>query len=67
MVVLPEYSDVKLTLPYRREGKKTIPKGAIGTIVEIYPKLHAYTVEFAEPYSCVETIAMMMVLPITHG
>jgi hypothetical protein len=46
MVVLPEYSDVKFTLPYRREGKKTIPKGAIGTIVEIYSKLHAYTVEF---------------------
>jgi Domain of unknown function (DUF4926) len=67
MTVLPEYSDVILTVPYRREGKNTIPKGATGTIVEIYPKLHAYTVEFAEPCSCVETVAMTMVAPIAHG
>jgi hypothetical protein len=66
MPVLAEYTDVKLTAPYKRPGL-ALPRGAVGTIVQVYPKLHAYTVEFAAPYSCVETVSMDVVVPIGHG
>jgi hypothetical protein len=61
--ILPEYSDVKLVKDYKRD-ELSLPAGAIGTIVDIYPDFKSYTVEFFDPIRVVETVAMTLVTPV---
>lgn len=58
--MMPIYTDVRLVKPYERNGL-LIPRGAIGTIVDVYPEFSSYTVDFAEPYECAETVPMALV------
>jgi hypothetical protein len=59
---LPEYSYVKLIRPFG-----SLPEGAEGTIVMIYPKTHTYMVEFFAPTRALETVDMNMVAPSANG
>jgi hypothetical protein len=59
---LPEYSYVKLIRPYR-----SLPIGAEGTIVMVYPKTHTYMIEFFAPVRSLETVDVTMVEPSTNG
>lgn len=53
---LEQYSYVRLREPFH-----ALPKGAEGTIVEVYPKTRTYTIEFFAPSHAVETVEMSMV------
>lgn len=59
---LPEYSYVKLARPFR-----SLPIGAEGTIIMVYPKTHTYMIEFFAPVRSLETVDMNMVEPSTNG
>jgi hypothetical protein len=62
MKTLPEYSYVKLTRPFG-----SMPKGAEGTILIVYPKTHTYMIEFFTPTRSLETVDMNMVEPSTDA
>ncbi len=62
METLPEYSYVKLIRAFR-----SIPEGAEGTILIVYPKTHTYMVEFFAPIRSLETVDMNMVEPSTNA
>jgi hypothetical protein len=60
--MLPEYSYVKLAHPFG-----SLPKGAEGTIIMVYPKTHTYMIEFFSPARALETVDMNMVEPSANG
>lgn len=62
-VILPEYTDVRLTVPYSRNGL-SLPIGAKGTIVDVYPQFGTYSIDFDEPFNCLETLSMKLVAPL---
>jgi hypothetical protein len=53
---LEQYSYVRLVQPFH-----ALPKGAEGTIVEVYPTTGTYMIEFFSPTRTVETVDMGMV------
>jgi len=55
---------MKLIQPYRRNGL-TLPAGATGTIVKIYPQIEAYVVDFDWPFSVLEILPMNLVVPVS--
>jgi hypothetical protein len=61
--MLPVYTDVKLARSYERDGL-SLPAGAKGTIVDVYPQFGSYSVDFDEPFSCLETLSMTFVVPL---
>jgi hypothetical protein len=60
MAILPEFAHATLTEPYR-EGDRSLPAGAKGTVLSVFPKTKTYTIEFFEPIRCVETVPMKIV------
>jgi hypothetical protein len=60
MAILPEFAYATLTEPYR-EGDRSLPIGAKGTVLSVFPKTKTYTIEFFEPVRCVETVHMKIV------
>ena len=63
MATLPEFANVILTEPYR-EGDRSLPTGAKGTVLSVFPKTRTYTIEFFEPVRCVETVPMKIVVQL---
>jgi hypothetical protein len=60
MAILPEFAYATLTKPYR-EGDVSLPAGAKGTVLSVFPESKTYTIEFFEPTRCVETVPMNIV------
>jgi hypothetical protein len=60
MAILSEFAYATLTAPYH-EGNHSLPVGATGTVLSVFPKTKTYTIEFFEPVRCVETVPMKMV------
>lgn len=60
MVILSEFSYAILTKPYR-EGDVSLPAGAKGTVLTVFPETRTYTIEFFEPTRCIETVPMNIV------
>jgi hypothetical protein len=60
MAILSEFAYARLTEPYR-EGDRSLPAGAKGTVLSVFPKTKTYTIEFFEPVRCVETVPMKIV------
>jgi hypothetical protein len=60
MAILAEFGYAILTKPYR-EGDVSLPVGAKGTVLSVYPRTRTYTIEFFEPIRTVETVPMNIV------
>jgi hypothetical protein len=60
MAILPEFAYAMLTEPYR-VGDVSLPAGAKGTVLTVFPGTRTYTIEFFEPTRCVETVPMNIV------
>jgi hypothetical protein len=60
MAILPEFAYATLTRPYR-DGDRSLPIGAKGTVLSVFPKTQTYTIEVFEPVRCVETVPMKIV------
>ena len=52
----PELSLVSLARAVEADGR-TLPPGAVGTVVHVYPGEGAYEIEFDRPFHIVATVA----------
>lgn len=59
-MLLPQFTNVTLLKAYDKDGL-SLPAGASGTIVDVYPQFGCYMVEFFEPIQCVEALPTELV------
>jgi len=66
MVFLPEFTDVILIEPYGVRDR-SLPAGAKGTVLSVFPKTKTYTIEFFDPFRCVETVPVKIVASLENA
>lgn len=59
-MILPEFAYAILIKPYKAGGI-SLPVGAKGTVLSVFPNTETYTIEFFEPVRTVETVPMNIV------